>query len=695
MKKLLIALLGASSLTACSTTGGTNAMATAEQTATVSTAAAGPVAPADADRPQIGSFGFDVAGMDRNVGPGDNFYQFANGGWEDATSIPADKSNYGMFTMLADLSLERSREILEEAAQRPGSRIGDLYSAFMDEAAANAAGLRPIQPQIDQVKGVSSKADWAALAGEFLPMGVKSPFAGYVTTDDKQPTQTIVRLGQNGLGLPDRDYYLKADAALAEKKRAYLGYLTKLLEIAGEPNAATRAAAVLAFEEKIARVHWTRVENRDDDKTYNKWTRAQLAQRAPGFDWARYLDAAGFDGQQQFLVSQPSAFTGSAKIVQSTPLPVLKDYLLLHLLDTSAPYLSSNLADANFNYHGRVLNGTPENEVRWKRAVQAVEGALGDELSQIYVERHFPPEAKAKADELVRNVTAAMDRRLQNLTWMTPETKVKARAKLAAFTPKIGYPDSWRDYSSVEISRGDLVGSLMNANRFEWQRNLSKLGKPVDRSEWFMTPMTVNAYANPTWNEIVFPAAILQPPFFDPNADPAINYGGIGAVIGHEISHHFDDQGSKYDQTGALREWWTPEDVRQFNALTGQLVAQYDLYEPLPGQRVQGKLTLGENIADLAGLTVAYDAYNMSLGGQPAPVLGGFTGEQRFYLGWAQVWRRSYREANLLQRLLTDPHSPSEQRAAVVRNLDPWYSAFSPAEGSTLYLPPEKRVRIW
>jgi putative endopeptidase len=465
--------------------------------------------------------------------------------------------------------------------------------------------------------------------------------------------------------------------------------------LAGEQNAEARADAVIGFERGLAEVHWTRVESRDDERTYNKWARSDFAAQAPGFSWLRFFEAAGFADQPNLLVSQPSAFTGSAALVARTPQAVLNDYLMLRLIDETAPYLSSEFVDAHFAFHGTALNGTPQNEDRWKRGVTLVTEMVPDDVSRLYVERHFPPEAKAEADALVRNLIAAMDRRLASLAWMAPETRARARAKLAAFTPKIGYPDSWRDYSSVTVTRDDLIQNILNATEFEYRRNLAKLGRPVDRSEWFMTPMTVNAYANPTWNEIVFPAAILQPPFFDPNADPAVNYGGIGAVIGHEISHHFDDQGSRYDETGALREWWAPQDRERFNALTARLVAQYDLYEPLPGHRVQGQLTLGENIADLAGLTVAHDAYLLSLDGASPPVVDGFTADERFYLGWAQIWRREYREANLLQRLLTDPHSPSEQRAAVVRNLDPWYPAFEVDSSDTLYLAPEQRVRIW
>src|SRR5690606_36502813 len=385
---------------------------------------------------------------------------------------------------------------------------------------------------------------------------------------------------------------------------------------------------------------------------------------------------------------------GTAELLARTPLSTLRDYLLLRLLDASAPYLAAEFVKEDFAFNGTALNGTPENRERWKRGVALVSGMMGEAVGEVYVERHFPPEAKAASDELVRNVIAAMDRRLEGLAWMAPATKRAARAKLAAFTPKIGYPDEWRDYSALTIRRDDLVGNVMAARRFEFERTLGRLGGPVDRSEWFMTPMTVNAYANPTMNEIVFPAAILQPPFFDPEADPAVNYGGIGAVIGHEISHHFDDQGRKYDPSGKLAEWWTPEDVARFDSLAARLVAQYDAYEPLPEMHIQGKLTLGENIADLAGLTVAHDAYRRSLGGESPPVLEGLSGDARFYLGWAQIWRRSYREENLRQRLLTDPHSPSEQRVAVVRNLDPWYAAFEPRPGDALYLPPAERVRI-
>jgi putative endopeptidase len=648
-----------------------------------------------ANAPQYGTFGFDAAGMDRSVAPGQSFYNFANGNWDRTTQIPADQANYGMFSVLADLSEARTRGILEDAARTPGSRMGDFYASFMDEAAIERAGIAPIQPVLARIKGISDRSQWAAELGRLAHMGIRGPIGGGVGSDERHPDVMIVHLGQGGLGLPDRDYYLSNDPGLVAKRTAYQAYLAQLLTMAGESNAEARAAAVVGFEHDLAGVQWTRIQNRDEQATYNRWPRTAFATQAAGFDWDAYFREAGYAGQDTFLVAQPPAFTAEARIIGAAPQAVLNDYLMLRVLDRTAPYLSSNFVTAQFAFRGTVLNGTPQIQDRWKRGVGLVSGMIPDDVSRVYVQRYFPPETKRAADELVHNIIAAMDRRLQTLSWMAPATRERARAKLRAFTPKIGYPDFWHDYSSIQISRNNLVQNVMNALEWDYQFDLHRLGRPVDRREWGMTPMTINAYANPVWNEIVFPAAILQPPFFDPHADMAVNYGGIGAVIGHELSHHFDDQGSQYDEHGALAEWWTPQDRERFNALTAQLVAEYDAYEPLPGHHVQGRLTLGENIADLAGLTVSYDAYHHALGNRRAPVLGGFTGDQRFYLGWAQVWRRKYREANLLQRLLTDPHSPSAQRAAVVRNLDPWYAAFHPAPGSALYLAPAQRVRIW
>ena len=663
--------------------------------AVLAKAAKGPVAPKDANKPQIGDFGFDMAGRDTSVTPGTDFFDYANGGWVKTTPIPADRSSYGMFHVLQDLSLERTRTILDVAAKTPGDKVGDFYSSFMDEAAVNAKGVTPVKPMLAALKATKDKTALVTEIAKLQRMGVGGFVGVGVQQDDKDPTTYVVSLGQSGIGLPDRDYYLKDDAKLATIRTAYEAYLTRMLTLAGEPNAAARAAAVFNMEKGLATAHWTRIESRDADKTYNKWTAADFAAKAPGFPWAQYMTAMGVTGRPFYLVAQPSAVTGEAKVFADTPINVLQDYAMLKVLRSYAPYLSSDFDKTNFAFYGTTLSGTPEQQVRWKRGVSTVSGAMGEAIGQQYVAKYFPPASKAAADDLVKNVIAAMGERLKNLEWMAPETKTKALAKLAAFTPKIGYPDKWRDYSALQVQRGDLVGNVARANAFEYDRDLKKLGQPIDRGEWFMTPMTINAYANPTMNEVVFPAAILQPPFFDPKADPAVNYGGIGAVIGHEISHHFDDQGRKYDLNGKLTDWWTPQDVARFKVFTDALVKQYDAYEPLPGQHIQGGLTLGENIADLAGLTVAYDAYHKSLGGKKAPIIDGTTGDQRFYYGWAGVWRTKFRDAALQQALLSDPHSPGHQRVLTVRNLDPWYAAFGAKPGEKSYLAPANRVRIW
>ncbi|MBW8744891.1 MAG: M13 family metallopeptidase [Sphingomonas sp.] len=661
-------------------------------------AAVGPVAGQQAalaaDKPQLGTFGFDEAGMDKTVAPGDDFYGFANGTWAKSTVIPPDKSSFGSFEVLADLSRQRTRGILEDAKADPASKIGAAYATYLDTATIESKGLTPIQPWLDKIKGLKSKADYAALAAEADRAGISGVFGDGVGQDDKNPDVYALSLAQGGLGLPDRDYYLSTDAKLAETKAAYQAHIAKMLTLAGEPDAAARAKAIVDFETEIAKVSWTRIDSRDATKTYNKMTVAAMAKSAPGFDFITYFKDINTP-VDSVIVAQPSAVASIAKLVATAPLSVLKDQLLVRSLDTYAGVLPRTFDQEHFAFFGTILSGVPQQQDRWKRGVDFVSDALADDVSKIYVAKYFPPETKAAADQLVHNIIAAMDARIDKLTWMAPETKIKAHAKLAAFTPKIGYPSQWKEYSSLQIASGDAFGNAWRTHQWQSDYDAHKLGKPIYRWEWGMTPMTINAYANFGMVEIVFPAAILQPPFFDPHADPAVNYGGIGTVIGHELSHHFDDQGAKYDSHGRLTDWWTTKDVANFTAMTGKLVAQYDAYEPLPGMHLKGALTLGENMADLAGLTVSHDAYLMALGGKPAPVIDGYTGDQRFYLGYAQVWRRNYREANLRQRLLTDPHSPSIQRVWMIRNLQPWYDAYKIGPESKMYLPPDQRVLVW
>jgi putative endopeptidase len=654
-----------------------------------------------ADKPQLGTFGFDAAGMDRTVAPGDDFYKFANGKWDETTPIPGDRSSWGGFAILRDLSDQRTREVIQAAAAAkgaPGSvgqKVGDYYAAFMDEAAIEAKGLAPVKPQLDAIAALSTPAELARWMGEAVRSGITVPVGVFVEQDLKNNSIYSVYAGQSGLGLPDRDYYLvDSNPKFVEARAKYKAHIANMLKLAGIADAEAKAQRIFDLETKIAKTHWTAAESRQIDKLYNPVAAGQLATRMPGLDWAQFLTAAGVS-QAQIVVTQPSAVTGTAALIASEPLSTWKEYLTFHTLSDAAPLLPKAFVDEDFAFKGTALAGTPKLKDRWKRGVDRVNAALGEAVGELYVARYFPPESKAKAEQLVKNLIAAFDVRLQKLDWMAPATRQAAREKLAAFTYKIGYPDKWRDYSRLEVRPGDAYGNFVRATRFEYQRNLDKIGKPVDRGEWGMTPQTVNAYANPLLNEIVFPAAILQPPFFDPNADDAVNYGGIGAVIGHEISHHFDDQGRKFDKAGNLTEWWTPQDAERFKTYTDKVVAQYGAYEPLPGHKVSGELTLGENIADLAGLTVAYDAYRISLNGKPAPVLDGFTGDQRFFLGWGQVWRAKYREPVLLQYLTTDPHTPGHWRPYVVRNLDVWYDAFKVQPGTKYFLKPEERIKVW
>ncbi len=661
------------------------------------------IAAAPAPKPTYGDFGFDTAGMDRSVTPGNDWGRFANGTYGDKLVIPDDKATYGMFNVLRDLSQTRTRGLVEAAAADTAApagsetrKIGDYYASFVDTATIEQKGLTPLDGTFARIAAIDDRPELAAALGTLNRDGVDAPINLRLRQDLKNPDVFAVYIGQGGLGMPDRDYYLDTkNPKFAEVRTKYQAYIAQLLTLAGVPDAGAKAKAVYDLEAKLAAVQWSRVERRQVDKTYNPVATADLPRDFAGMPWQPFLKATGVAGEARIIVSNPSAIAGTAKLIAGEPIATWQAYLVFHTLHRWAPLLPAKFVDAHFAFVGTALSGTPANQERWKRGVDATEGALGEAVGKLYVAKYFTPEAKAKADALVKNIIAAMDARLGNLTWMDPATKVEARAKLAVFTPKIGYPSKWRDYANLKVVRGDALGNAQRSARFEFQRDLDKLGKPIDRSEWGMTPMTVNAYANPTWNEIVFPAAILQPPFFDPNADPAVNYGGIGAVIGHEISHHFDDQGRKYDKRGTLADWWTAEDIKRFKVLTDKVVAQYGAYQPLPGLHVNGELTLGENMADLAGVNVAYDAYHKSLGGKPDRVIDGFTGDQRFFLGFAQVWRQKYRDAALLQQTTTDPHTAGFLRPNVARNLDAWYAAFGAKPGETLYLAPDDRIKVW
>ena len=654
-----------------------------------------------AAKPELGTFGFDTAGMDKSVAPGDDFFAYANGTWAKNTPIPEDKARFGAFDVLGDRSLERTRQIIETAAKSGtagdanAQKVGAYYSAFMDEAAIEAKGVTPLQPGFKRIDALHAPADLARLFGEGATTGLPIPFRVGVVQDAKHPGRYIIGISQAGLGLPDRDYYLGDAPKFVEVRAKYVAYIAQLFMLAGFDNAPARAKAVFDLEHDIAAVHWTRIANRDPDKTYNLRDVAGLSAETPGFDWAGMLAAAGVGGQPQYDVGQPSAVAATANLAATRPVAVWQDYLRYKLIASRAGVLSKPFVDASFAFNGTVLSGQPALAPRWKRGVAATNGALGEAVGQLYVAQYFTPEAKAAADALVANIRASMAARIETLDWMSPATKAQAKIKLASFDPKIGYPSKWRDYTALVARADDAFGNIGRAYSFEYQRQLRKLGGPIDRTEWGMTPQTVNAYYNPPKNEIVFPAAILQAPFFDAHADPAVNYGGIGVVIGHEISHGFDDEGRKFDATGTLRDWWTADDAAKFKVRADKLVAQYNAYEVLPGTHIQGALTLGENIADLAGMRIAYDAYHLSLHGKPAPVIDGLTGDQRFFLGYAQVWRAKTRDAALLSQVTSDPHSPGPQRTATVRNFDPWYAAFTPVPGGKLYLKPEDRVRIW
>ena len=675
--------------------------------------------------PQFGGFGVDVSYIDTETCPGDDFNRFVSGKWLDTFEIPSDKTRFGVFDKLAEDSELQVRAIIEETADaKPPldtleGKIAAYYNAYMDTDAIEEKGTAPAQPYLDRIAAVSTREDLATL---FAADGYSAPFGGYVDVDAKAPDTYIFYFGQGGLGLPDRDYYLKDTPNNLELREAYKALLADMLEVAGYEDPAAAADMVYDLETQIATAHWDRAIGRNRNLTYNKLTKDELIALGGDFPTALALDELGLGAQESFVVRQVtptpeeiaesglsdeqiamlgSGVAGLFELANSADLDAWKAYLAAHFLIDHASVLPKAIDDDVFNFYGKTLGGQPEQRVRWKRAVDATEGALGEAVGKVYVERHFKPEAKAAMTDLVENLRKAMRQNLEGLEWMGEETKVEAYDKLQKFTPKIGYPEKFETYADLEIEEGEAFANSMAVGAWQYKDMLSKLGQPIDKTEWFMFPQTVNAYYSPNRNEIVFPAAILQPPFFDLYADPAVNYGGIGAVIGHEMGHGFDDQGAKSDGDGVLRNWWTDADTEAFKERTEALVEQYNAFCPIENSEedtvcVNGRLTLGENIGDLGGLSMAYTAYKLSLNGEEAPVIDGLTGDQRFFLSWAQVWRALYREERTRTQLATDPHSPPQYRInGIVRNMDAWYDAFDVKESDDLYLPPEKRISIW
>lgn len=651
--------------------------------------------------PRLGTYGIATENMDLSVKPGDNFFKFVNGTWLENTEIPADKDNYGGFAILADLSQERVKIIIEEASatRAPNGseeqKIGDLYAAFMDVDAIESAGLEPVKADITKIRSVKSHKDVGVMMAD-ASLGLPTPIAPFVAVDLKDVKNYIVYLTQSGLGMPNRSYYLDEGEKSDAIRAGYVTFLTAMLKSANVDQADMRATRLMAFETDIARVHWTPTKRRNRSLTYNKHSLASLKDMAGDFPWDAMLAKAGLGAQTDFVVRETDAIEGAAKIFAKADVETLKDYMTASYMSSNAAYLPKQVDDARFEFYSKTLRGTEVQRDRWKRGVGQIDRMMGEIVGKVYVTKHFPPVAKTEMDKLIENLRGAFKDGIDNLEWMDPATKVEAQDKLAKFNPKIGYPDKWTDYSELTVDRDDLIGTVKKANVWAWNDEIKKLGGPIDRDEWGMNPQTVNAYYRPDLNEIVFPAAILQAPFFDPAADAAVNYGGIGAVIGHEMGHGFDDQGRKTDGNGEQRDWWTEEDGKAFEARSKDLVDQFNAFEPLPGEHVNGELTLGENIGDLTGLTMAYAAYKKSLNGKEAPVIDGMTGDQRFFLSFGQIWQRKFRDAALLNRIKTDPHSPGEYRAnGIVRNFDAWYEAFDVQPGDALYLPPEKRVKIW
>ena len=640
--------------------------------------------------------------------PQDDMYRATNGEWLDTQEIPADRAAWGAFYQLRDDTVTQLASVIEDAGKNgpkhtaDQKKIADFYASFMDEPRLEALDAKPIAAQLIAIDSMKSKGAIPAVIAQFNQRGITAPYGVNINQDARAPSHYIPTIYQAGLGLPDRDYYLRDDdVKLKDVRTKYVAHVAKMLALAGVPDADAASLTVLELETQLARAQWTRVENRDPVKTYNKVPVGALDALTPHYAWRPWLSEARIGGRTRaVIVAQPSYLAGFARTVDAMPLAAWKAYFKYHLISASAPYLSKRFVDENFAFTGGVLSGTPTDLPRWKRGVGTVEGAIGQGLGKLYVARYFPPEYKARLDAMVRNILAAYKQSIAGLEWMGPATKKEAQIKLAKFEPKIAYPSKWRDYSALVIQRGDLIGNVVRARRFEYDRNNAKLGRPIDRTEWGMTPQTVNAYYNGLRNEIVFPAAILQPPFFDAKAydaaDDATNYGAIGAVIGHEISHGFDDRGSQFDGDGNLRDWWTAQDRQRFNAKTKALIAQYDAFEPIAGYHVNGALTLGENIADNSGLAIAYKAYHLSLHDKPAPVIDGIPGDARLYRGFATIWRSKLREPQQIVQVKTDPHSPGEFRAnGALRNQAPFYAAYDVKPGDGMYLAPEKRVTIW
>lgn len=646
--------------------------------------------------------GIELTNIDKSVRPQDNFYTYVNGKWLERTQIPEDKSNFGSFTELADQNEKRIKSLIDDIIKKDhpvgsdAQKIKDLYLSFMDSNRVESLHIKPLEKEFKKILDATNKKELAKVMGYLRKVGVRIPFAPYVSIDDKNATRYITFITQSGLGLPDKSYYFQKDKKFETIRKQYVEYISKILELAGISNSEKKAEKIFKLEKDLARYQWTRVENRDVNKTYNKFSKEELVKHLSPFDVEAFLESASLTNEKEFVVRQPSYLEGFAKLWRRKNTELWKDYLVFKYIQAYSDYLASQFVNADFDFYGKVLQGIPQQKPRWKRALSFVNGSVGMLMGKLYVEKYFPPEAKTRMITLVENLRKSFEQRIEQLEWMSDETKKAAIKKLHAFNPKIGYPDKWREYEDLKVTRDDLIGNAIRVNLNNYYYNINKLGKPIDRTEWFMTPHTVNAYYNPTMNEIVFPAAILEPPFFNLQADDAVNYGAIGAVIGHEMTHGFDDQGAQYDADGNLKMWWTEKDFEEFKKRGSVLEKQYNEFSPIDTFHVNGKLTLGENIADLGGVTIAYYAYKLSLNGKEAPVIDGLTGDQRFFMGWAQVWRRKYRPEELIRRLKTDPHSPSEYRVnGVFRNMNEFYETYQVTEGDSLYLPDDERVVIW